>query len=116
MLVSGGFTYFTERLKAQLGIDYAFANELGISNGKLTGKILGDMLDGAAKRRHLIEVREQLNLSPQSILAVGDGANDLPMLNEAGISVAYHAKPVVRQQATYALNFVGLDGMINLLE
>jgi phosphoserine phosphatase len=98
LLVSGGFAFFTERLKARLGLDYTRANTLETANGKLTGK-----------------VREELNLRPEQVIAMGDGANDLKMMAQAGISIAYHAKPVVRGQASYALNFVGLDGLVNLL-
>lgn len=114
MLVSGGFTYFTERLKAQLGLDYAYANELEIIDGKLTGRVVGDIVDAAAKQRLLIEKREELGLRPEQVLAMGDGANDLMMLAEAGIGVAYRAKPVVQAKADVAVNVMGLDGIANL--
>ena len=115
VLVSGGFTYFTNRLQKQLGFDYAVANELELRGGKLTGKVRGDIVDGEAKRHTLQLVRKHHGFAPETVVAAGDGANDLPMLHEAGIGIAYHAKPVVRQQATYALNHCGLDGILNLL-
>ena len=115
LLVSGGFMFFTERLKARLGLDFAHANTLEIAGGKLTGKVLGKILDGQGKADWLVKTREELALAPQQVIAMGDGANDLKMMARAGISIAYHAKPVVREQASYALNFVGLDGLVNLL-
>ena len=115
VLVSGGFTYFTNRLQKQLGFDYAVANELEIRGGKLTGKVKGDIVDGEAKRHTLQLVRRHHGFAPETVIAAGDGANDLPMLHEAGVGIAYHAKPVVRAQATYALNHCGLDGILNLL-
>ena len=114
LLVSGGFTFFTERLKSRLGLDYAQANVLEISNGKLTGKVLGDILDAHGKADWLVKTRENMKLKPEQVIAIGDGANDLKMMVQAGVSIAYHAKPVVRAQASYALNFVGLDGLVNL--
>ena len=114
MLVSGGFTYFTERLRDELGLDYTHANQLEIVDGKLTGRVSGDIVDGAAKRRLLIAQREQLGLRPDQVIAMGDGANDLQMLAEAGVGVATHAKPVVRAQARYAISHVGLDGIRQL--
>ncbi len=114
VLVSGGFTYFTERLQKQLGFDYAVANQLDIRNGKLTGKVKGDVVDGEAKRHTLQLVRKLHSFAPATVIAAGDGANDLPMLTEAGVGIAYHAKPVVREKATYALNHSGLDGILNL--
>ncbi len=114
LLVSGGFVFFTERLKARLALNEAHANALEISDGKLTGKVLGNIVDAQAKAHFLVNVREKLGLKPEQVVAMGDGANDLKMMAQAGISIAYHAKPVVRQHASYALNFVGLDGMVNL--
>lgn len=114
VLVSGGFTYFTERLQKQLGFDYAVANELEIRSGRLTGKVKGDVIDGDAKRHTLQLVRKHHGFAPATVIAAGDGANDLPMLNAAGVGIAYHAKPVVREHATYALNHSGLDGILNL--
>ena len=115
LLVSGGFVFFTDRLKARLGIDYSHANSLEIAAGKLTGKVHGDILDAQGKADWLVKIRDELNLDTGQAVAIGDGANDLKMMAQAGISVAYHAKPVVRDQADYALNFVGLDGLMNLL-
>jgi phosphoserine phosphatase len=115
LLVSGGFVFFTERLKARLGLDYAHANTLEIVNGKLTGKVLGKILDAQGKADWLLKIRDELGLKPEQVIAMGDGANDLKMMAQAGISIAYHAKPIVREQANYALNFVGLDGVVNLL-
>ena len=114
LLVSGGFIFFTERLKARLGLDYAHANTLEIANGKLTGKVQGKIFDAQGKADWLVKIREELKLKPAQVIAMGDGANDLKMLAQAGVSIAYHAKPVVREQAGYALNFVGLDGLVNL--
>jgi phosphoserine phosphatase len=115
LLVSGGFVFFTERLKKRLGLDYAHANTLEIIDGKLTGRVLGDILDAEAKADWLTRTRLELELAPAQVIAVGDGANDLKMMAKAGVSIAYHAKPVVRVQASFALNFVGLDGLLPLL-
>jgi phosphoserine phosphatase len=115
LLVSGGFVFFTERLKSRLGLDYTHANTLEIAAGKLTGRVMGNIVDAQGKADRLVKIREELNLEPEQVIAIGDGANDLKMMAMAGISIAYHAKPVVREQASYALNFVGLDGLLNLL-
>jgi phosphoserine phosphatase len=114
LLVSGGFTFFTERLKARMGLDYTLSNTLEIVNGKLTGKVLGEIVDAKAKAAKLREVRSQLGLQQSQVVAIGDGANDLAMMAEAGVSVAYHAKPIVREKATYSFNYCGLDGLLNL--
>ena len=115
LLVSGGFDFFTERLKARLGLDFAHANTLEIVGGKLSGKALGKIIDAQGKADWLVHIRDELELGSKQVIAIGDGANDLKMLTQASISIAYHAKPVVRSQATFSFNFVGLDGLITLL-
>ncbi len=114
MLVSGGFDFFANHVKDLLDLDYAESNSLEIVNGKLTGRILGKIVDGQAKADFLIEKRTVLNLGPEQVIAIGDGANDLKMMQVAELGVAYHAKPIVQEQATYSINFCGLDGMIHL--
>ena len=114
LLVSGGFTFFTERLQQRLGLDYTRSNMLDIANGKLTGKVTGDIVDADVKCAALVKLRDDLGFDKTQVLALGDGANDLKFMAEAGISVAYRAKPVVRAQATHALSYVGLDGVLNL--
>ena len=116
LLVSGGFTFFTERLKARLGIDYTISNVLEVKNGKLTGALLGEIVDADAKAAKFREVSRALGATRDQTLAIGDGANDLKMMREAGLSVAFRAKPVVRAQASCALNWSGLDAVANLLE
>ncbi len=115
LLVSGGFTFFTDRLKSRLGLNYTAANTLEVANGKLTGRVLGDIVDAQGKADWLKRVRAELNLGPTQVIAMGDGANDLKMMAQAGVSIAYRAKPVVRAQADYGLNHVGLEGVIPLL-
>ena len=112
LLVSGGFTYFTERLKAQLGLDAAYANQLQIIDGKLTGEVVGPLCDAYAKARHVRETAGKIGAARGEIMAIGDGANDLLMLAEAGTSIAYHAKSVVQAQATHAINDGGLDAIL----
>ena len=114
LLVSGGFEFFANHVKALLGLDYAESNRLEIVNGKLTGKILGDIVDGQAKADFLAKHRDELGLNTDQVIAIGDGANDLIMMRAAAAGVAYHAKPIVQEQATYALNHVGLEGVRNL--
>jgi len=114
MLVSGGFVFFADRLKQRLDLDYAHANTLEIINGKLTGNVLGPILDAQGKADWLVHIRDELKLKAEQVIALGDGANDLKMMAQAGVSIAYHAKPVVLAQASYAFNFVGLDGLVNL--
>ena len=114
MLVSGGFDFFANHVKAMLGLDYAHANTLEIVEGKLTGNLLGNIVDAQAKADYLVKTREQLGLAVDQVIAIGDGANDLKMMAVAAAGVAYHAKPIVQQQASYALNHTGLDGVLNL--
>jgi len=115
-LVSGGFTFFTERLKQRLGLDFTMANVLGEHNGRLTGEVVGDICGAQAKSDFLLAHCEKLDISPAQVVAMGDGANDLLMMNEAGLSVAYHAKPTVQEQASTALNYCGLEGVLGLLQ
>ena len=114
LLVSGGFSFFTQHLKELLQIDFTLSNELEIAGGRLTGRLLGDLVDGAAKAAKLVAVRNELGISRAQTLAVGDGANDIPMMREAGLSVAYRAKAVVREHATHVLDYAQLDGVLNL--
>jgi phosphoserine phosphatase len=116
LLVSGGFTFFTERLKQRLGIDYTISNELEIASGKLTGQVAGRVVDADAKAARFREVAATLGASREQTVAIGDGANDLKMMAEAGYSVAYRAKPVVKAQAGCALDYAALDGVIYLFE
>lgn len=114
LLVSGGFTLFTEHLKSRLGFDYAYSNALEIVNGKLTGNVIGALCDADGKARYLRETASALSLPRERCIAIGDGANDLSMLAAAGVSIAYRAKPVVRLEANVAINYVGLDGVLAL--
>lgn len=118
LLVSGGFTFFSDRVIKELGIDQAKSNLLEIKNGVLTGGITeqtwGDICDGEEKKKTILEVCQQLGIKPSQCIAVGDGANDLPMMSIAGLSVAYHAKPKVQAQAMVAINQGGLDQIIQL--
>ncbi len=114
LLVSGGFTFFTDKLKTRLKLNYTASNVLEILDGKLTGKVLGTIVDAQGKADWLKRIRDEWGLQRTQVIAIGDGANDLKMLDEAGISVAYHAKPVVRAQTTYAINYSGLDAVLNL--
>jgi len=116
LLVSGGFTFFTDRLKERLGIDYTISNRLEVSGGKLTGQVLGDIVDANAKAAKFRAVMDELGARREQTVAIGDGANDLKMMAEAGVSVAFHAKPVVRAQASCAITYSGLDAVINLFE
>jgi phosphoserine phosphatase len=116
LLVSGGFTFFTERLKDRLGIDYTISNVLELKDGRLTGALVGEIVDAEAKAAKFREIKSTLGVEKKYTLAIGDGANDLKMMREAGISVAFRAKPVVRAQATCAVNWSGLDAVANLLE
>ena len=116
MVISGGFTFFTDRIKAKLGFDYAAANVLEIEDNRLTGKVVGEIIGRQGKAQVLKQVRDELGLQCEQIIAIGDGANDLGMMAEAGVSIAYHAKPIVKDHATYSISYVGLDGIINLFK
>ena len=114
LLVSGGFTFFTDRMKSRLQLDHTHANVLEIENGKLTGKVVGGIVDADEKKRTVERVCAEMGITPDQAIVMGDGANDLKMMKISGMSVAFRAKPVVRAQADVALNFVGLDGVLNL--
>jgi phosphoserine phosphatase len=114
-LVSGGFTFFTEQLHTQLKLDFSRANLLGEAQGKLTGEVIGGIIGAQAKADFLHELCEQLEIQPNQVIAVGDGANDLLMMHAAGLSVAYHAKPAVQQQAMTCLNHRGLDAILDFI-
>jgi len=114
LLVSGGFTFFTDRLQARLGLDHAVANTLETRAGRLTGRVLGDIIDAERKATELRALASRIGVEPSRAIAIGDGANDLKMMGAAGMGVAFRAKPVVRQQATHAINFSGLDAVLNL--
>jgi phosphoserine phosphatase len=116
LLVSGGFTFFTERLKKRLGLDYTISNTLEVKSGRLTGRLLGEIVDAQAKADKFVSVMQQLGSRKEETVAIGDGANDLKMMAQAGLSIAFRAKPVVRAQASCALTYSGLDGVINLFE
>jgi phosphoserine phosphatase len=115
LLVSGGFTFFTDRLKARLGLDYTHANLLEIEDGRLTGRVVGGIVDAEEKMRTVARVCAELGVEPRRAIVMGDGANDLKMMGISGLSVAFRAKPVVRAQADVALNFSGLDGVLAVL-
>jgi phosphoserine phosphatase len=114
LLVSGGFTYFTDRVRDRLQLDYAYSNDLVVASGKLAGRVAGPLVDAQGKAAHVARLKRELAIDTERVLAIGDGANDLPMLAEAGTSIAYHAKPVVRARATYALDYAPLGGVLNL--
>jgi phosphoserine phosphatase len=116
LLVSGGFTFFTDRMKMRLGLDYTHSNVLEIVDGKLTGKVIGGIVDADEKRKTVERVCVELGIAPKQAIVMGDGANDLKMMSISGMSVAFRAKPIVRSQADVALNFVGLDGILPLFE
>ena len=118
LLVSGGFTFFADRVAQRLGIDYAKSNQLEAVDGVLTGQLVdqawGDICDGEEKRKTLLDTCALLGIAPSKAIAMGDGANDLPMMGAAGLSVAYHAKPKVREQAMVAINAGGLDRLLEV--
>lgn len=119
LLVSGGFTFFTDHVRDVLKIDFTRSNVLEVAQGALTGRMVdqpwGDICDGEEKRRMLLATCAQLGVAPRQAIAMGDGANDLPMMGEAGLSVAYHAKPKVREQAMVAINEGGLDRLLEVV-
>jgi phosphoserine phosphatase len=114
-VLSGGFTFFGKHLQERLGIDYVFANELETANGAVTGRVVGEIVDGKKKAELLAMLAEKENISVDQVVAVGDGANDLPMLNLAGMGIAFHAKPLVRQSASHSLSHLGLDALLYLI-
>lgn len=115
LLVSGGFTFFTDRLKARLGIDFAQSNVLEVVDGRLTGGLVGTIVNAQGKRQALEATCAKLGCAPAQAIAIGDGANDLEMMGVAGASVAYRAKPVVRERTTFAINHNGLDALLGWL-
>jgi phosphoserine phosphatase len=114
-ILSGGFTYFAKGLQDRLGIDYVFANELEIKNGKVTGKVTGQVVDGKRKAALLEELAAKEKIGTQQVIAVGDGANDLPMLSKAGLGVAFRAKPLVKESARHSISNLGLDAVLYLI-
>jgi phosphoserine phosphatase len=120
LLVSGGFTFFTDRIRDLLGLDETLSNVLEVTNGVLTGRLVdqawGDICDGEEKRRKLAQSCAQLGIAPAQAIAMGDGANDLPMMGLAGLSVAYHAKPAVRAQAMVSIEEGGLDRLLEVVQ
>ena len=119
LLVSGGFTFFTDAVQEMLGIDWTRSNVLEVQDGLLTGRLVdqswGDICDGEEKRRMLLHICARLGIAPAQAIAMGDGANDLPMMAEAGLSVAYHAKPAVREKAMVAIHSGGLDRLLEVV-
>jgi phosphoserine phosphatase len=114
LLVSGGFSFFTDRLQVRLGFDYAVANSLEIVGDKLTGRIAGPIVDAQAKADSMRRIAGDIGAGGALVVAIGDGANDLPMLEEADVSIAYHARPIVRERASYSIDHCGLDAILNL--
>ncbi|ARU55885.1 phosphoserine phosphatase SerB [Oleiphilus messinensis] len=114
-ILSGGFTYFAKHLQEKLGIDYVYANELEIVGGAVTGRVTGTIVDGARKAHLLNEIAARENIRKEQVIAVGDGANDLPMLSQAGLGVAFRAKPLVKETARHAISNIGLDGILYLI-
>jgi phosphoserine phosphatase len=119
LLVSGGFTFFSERVQARLKLDFARSNTLGVADGRLTGTLVdrpwGDIVDGAEKRRVLLDMCDLMGIAPAQSIAVGDGANDLPMMSAAGLSIAFHAKPAVRAQAMVSIVAGGMERALDVL-
>jgi phosphoserine phosphatase len=119
LLVSGGFTFFSQRVRQRLGLDFARANVLEVEHGLLTGRMVdqpwGDIVDGAEKRRVLLDLCDLMGIPPSQAIAVGDGANDLPMMGAAGLSICFHGKPAVRAQAKIAIEQGGMDRVLEVL-
>jgi phosphoserine phosphatase len=119
LLVSGGFTFFSDRVRRRLGLDFARSNVLEVEDGQLTGRMVdrpwGDIVDGAEKRRVVLEVCELMGISPEQAIAVGDGANDLPMMSVAGLSIGFHGKPAVREEAMLSIEAGGMDRALTVL-
>lgn len=119
LLVSGGFTFFSDRVRQRLGLDFARSNVLEVEDGHLTGRMVdrpwGDIVDGAEKRRVVLEVCELMGISPEQAIAVGDGANDLPMMSVAGLSIGFHGKPAVREEAMLSIEAGGMDRALRVL-
>jgi phosphoserine phosphatase len=114
LLVSGGFTFFTDRVRERLQLDHAYSNVLVVEGGRLTGHVTGPLVDAQGKAGHVERLKSEMGLGREQVIAIGDGANDLPMMAQAGTSIAYHAKPVVKASADYALDYAGLDGVLGL--
>ena len=116
LLVSGGFTQVTDKLKARLGLDYVRANTLGVEGHAFTGELVGRVVNADVKREALLDASRELGARRDQIIAMGDGANDLKFMGEAGVSIAFHAKPIVREHATYRFDYVGLDGLLAIFQ
>lgn len=114
-ILSGGFQYFGDYLKAKFGFDYVYCNQLDIENGVVTGKVKGEIVTGEYKAQLLRQIAAKENISLEQTIAVGDGANDIPMLSIAGLGVAFHAKPIVKERAKHSISSVGLDGLLYLM-
>ncbi|MDP4189611.1 MAG: phosphoserine phosphatase SerB, partial [Bacteroidota bacterium] len=114
-ILSGGFTYFGRFIQSKLGIDYVYANELEVVNGKLTGNCIGDIVDGAKKAELLRNIAFKEDIHLEQTVAVGDGSNDLPMINIAGLGIAFHAKPIVKENAQHSISTIGLDAILYLM-
>ena len=114
-IISGGFSFFANKLQSRLGFDYVHANELDMEKNKVTGKVIGNIINGESKAMLLKEIANKENIALEQVIAVGDGANDLPMLSIAGLGVAFRAKPIVKESASQSISTLGLDSIIYLL-